>query len=212
MSGPRVPRPYRVFRDGVFYREFPSLKMLSEYMVENYFPHLRVDSMRKEVLKYPRGTARSYHGFTFEADPLWVSGKATKAINDDTGNIIITESVGKMARKFFGRKDIYGSIKIRRLIRSGKKYMGYRFEDISEGYVNCPPNLNRIPVPIIGTHLGTGDVILCLSMSDAAKYVMDKQDLNNRYIRTVISNIKKGVEGYMERSSEIYGYRWSFPE
>ena len=212
MSGPRIPHSYKAFRNGVFYCEFPSMKVLSEYMVENYFPHLKVDTMCKYVSFYPIGGSKSYKGFTFEGDPSWVSSKATKAINDDTGEVIITDSRGKMARRFYGTKDSCGTVKIVRLIKSGKKYKGFRFEDISVGYVDCGPNLNNDPVPIIGTHLRTCDVILCLSMTDAAKYVINTRRLDNTYIDTVTHNIKKAASRYMGRSSNFYGYRWTYPE
>ena len=212
MSGPRIPHSYKVFRDAVFYREFPSLKMLSEYMVENHFPHLKVDSMRKYIPKFPRGGSKNYNGFTFEADPTWVGSKATKAVNDDTGDIIITKSVAGMGRKFYGSKDPHGSNKISYLIKSGGRLRGYIFMDISVGYVNCPQNLGINPVPVIGTHSRTGNVILCLSLTDTARYVMNTQPFYDGNIKTVTSKIKISAERYMGRSNESYGYKWSFPE
>lgn len=214
MSAPRVSHIHRVFKDNVFYREFPSLKALCEFMVENHFHHLkRPDSMKDYVSRYPKDGLGSYHGFTFEADPSWVGSKMTEAINDDTGDIIITKSVTMMGRKFYGTRYSGASSKISSFIKSGKKYKGYRFRDISTGYVSCPPNLNTTPVPIIGKHLRTGDVILCHSMTDAAKYIMNTQPVyNDTFVGTIMSRIKMSAENYMGKSNEMFGYSWSFPE
>ena len=210
MSG---PRSFKVFKNNVFYREFSSQRTLAEFMVKNHFPHLKVCSMSLYILGYPKDGVRNYHGFTFEGDPSWVSEKATRAINDETGDIIETKSVAEMGRKFYGNMDNCATTKVSRFIKSGEKFRGYRFEDISVGFVgklSCDITTRKIP--IIGVHLFTGNVILCRSITDASRYVMEEQRIGETLINTVSTAIKRAADGYMDRINEIYGYRWSYPE
>ena len=182
-------------------------------MVDNFFWDLKVLSMYTYIISnFPQDGPKSYHGFAFRADPDWVPSKRTRATNDDTGDVIITESVSEMGRKFFGNKDNYSSDKISRMIRTGEKYRSYRFEDISVGYINCPRNYDTDPVPIIGTHLTTGEIILCLSLKDAAKYIIITQGLNDTYVKTISSKIQGCAQRYMGRNNEMYNYRWTYPE
>lgn len=213
MSKVRVSRPYKVYRDNVFYREFSGRNELAEYMIDNHFPNLGLNYMYTHIISdHPHNGSKSYHGFTFEADPTWVGSKRTRAFNEDTGDVIITDSIGGMGRIFFGNGSNNGASRIRRFIKTGEKFRGYKFEDISEGYIDCRNSCEKTPSPVIGTNLRTGEIILCLTLTDAGRYVINTQSLSSTYIQTVRSKIKNSVEGYMGKSNVCYGYRWSYPE
>lgn len=213
MSGPRVSRSYKVFKDNVFYREFSSRAELARYMRDNHFPNFKLDYIYISIISlYPRGGQKSYHGFTFEKDPSWVGSKRTRAFNEDTNHQIITESRGKMCSIFFEKTDRNAGPKMSRLIKSGGSHGGYKFEDIPVGYVGCSGGYGvSVSKPVIGTDVVSGEVILCLSMTDGARHVMRKLRASGNVL-VVRSNIRKAVSNYMGGSDVVYGYRWTYPE
>ena len=216
MPGPRISRSYKVFKDGVFYREFSARNEMAKYMIKNYFSNVSLNYMYSKLISlHPHGGQTNYHGFTFEKDPSWIPSKKTRAFNEVTNHEIITESRGEMHRMFFDRMDRNAGVKISRLIKTGERYNGYRFEDISVGYLDCPNGGNddySSNIPLIGTDIVTGEIILCLSMTDGARHVMRTSRTSSDDIMVVRSNIRNAARNYMGGSNVVYGYRWSFPE
>ena len=206
----RVPRSYKVFWYGVLYRKFPSRKATAEYMVDNHFWDLKLSTMYYTIIsKFPYDGSRNYYGFTFEGDPDWVKSKPVRAVDDETSEVFVKDSVMKMELVIFGDMKNYGGGRISRLIRSCERYRGLRFEYVPNNYVDCETFTDSEGIPVTGINLRTMNVIAFLSVRNAARYVKETQLLKTN-IQVVARNIGNCASRYMGKSNESYGYRWIY--
>ena len=181
-------------------------------MVGNYFWDIGINYMYTMIIsKFPKDGPKNYHGFTFEADPKWVASKPVKAIDDETNEVFVKNSVGEMGKIIFGDMDSYSSRKISELIKSGEKYRGLRFEHVPNDYVDCVPSDDTQKRAVTGTNLRTGNVTKFSSLTDSARHIKMTQPSETE-IKLVGHNIRNCASRYLGQSNKVYGHRWEFTE
>ena len=106
----RVPRSVKVFKNGEFKYEYPSVEETALSLMP-YAGDMRYSTVRRKLSDAMKNNT-PLSGFSFVRNSKYVSSRPVVATNPETGDYFVKPSVGKMGVYIFVRHDRKGKAKI----------------------------------------------------------------------------------------------------
>lgn len=206
----RQPRGVRVFKDGVFVREFGGVNETVDFLMPHSRGKLKWISVRSMLSVAMRNNTPLF-GFTFERKP-YVYSKQLVAINPITGDYVIKHSVGEMGRFIFGPSDYRASRKISELCRNRKIHGGFMFKYLGNDYVECGGPGCNVRKPVLQINMLTGEVINFFpSVAHCAKFIF-KLGCSGSSVDEIRMCISLCCTGGRQDPKTYLGFKWRFVE